>query len=84
MFERQAMQMETTRVFTNGRSQAVRIPREYRFDVDEVYINKVGETVMLTPKAALASAFDAGAAMLSEDFLAEGLPEHIPSEREEL
>ena len=41
--------METTRVFTNGRSQAVRIPKEYRFAVDEVYINKIGDTVMLTP-----------------------------------
>ena len=32
--------MEIAKVFTNGRSQAVRIPKEYRFDVDELYINK--------------------------------------------
>ena len=37
--------MEIAKVFTNGRSQAVRIPKEYRFDVDELYINKIGETV---------------------------------------
>ena len=69
---------------TNGRSQAVRIPRQYRFDVDEVYINKVGDTLMLTPKASLAVAFDAGAAALTDDFLADGMPEALPSRRDEL
>lgn len=76
--------METTRVFTNGRSQAVRIPRQYRFDVDEVYINKVGDVLMLTPKSSLAAAFDAGASALSEDFLVDGIPDSIPSRRDEL
>jgi antitoxin VapB len=76
--------METTRVFTNGRSQAVRIPRQYRFDVDEVYINKVGDVLMLTPKASLAAAFDAGAAVLTEDFLADGIPDSVPSRRDEM
>ena len=76
--------MEIARVFTNGRSQAVRIPKEYRFDVDELYINKIGETVVLTPVCALAEAFDNGIKMLSEDFLSDGIPESIPSERLEL
>jgi virulence-associated protein VagC len=31
-------QIEKARVFRNGRSQAVRIPAEYRFQSDEVYI----------------------------------------------
>lgn len=31
---------KTAKVFTTGRSQAVRLPREYRFDVDEVYIRR--------------------------------------------
>ena len=76
--------METARVFTNGRSQAVRIPKEYRFDVDEVYINKIGDVLMLTPVKALADAFDRGASMLTEDFLADGMPESTASERLEL
>ena len=76
--------MEIARVFTNGRSQAVRIPKEYRFDVDEVYINKIGNALVLVPKADLASEFEKGAAMLSEDFLAEGLPNSVPSVREAL
>ncbi len=69
--------MGTVRIFSNGRSQAVRIPKEYRFDVDEVYINKIGNVLVLVPKADLASEFEKGAAMLSEDFLAEGLPNSI-------
>ncbi len=76
--------METARVFTNGRSQAVRIPKQYRFDVDEVYINKIGDTLMLTPVADLGKTFDAGAKMLTEDFLAGEMPDSVPSKRESL
>ncbi len=42
--------MKTARIFTNGRSQAVRLPKEFRFDSDEVYVNKVQGIVMLIPK----------------------------------
>ncbi len=38
------------KVFKNGRSQAIRIPKEYRVDSDEVYIEKVGETLVIRPK----------------------------------
>ena len=76
--------METTRVFTNGRSQAVRIPKAYRFDKDEVYINKIGDILVLTAKSALAKAFDQGAALLTEDFLADGVPGSIDSPRVDL
>ena len=76
--------MNTTRVFTNGRSQAVRIPKNYRFDVDEVFINKIGDAVVLTPARSLARAFDEGAAMLTDDFLNDGVPESKPSKRESL
>ena len=67
--------MNTVKVITNKESQTVRIPKSYRFDVDEVYVNKVGETLMLTPVSALGSVFDAGVSMLTEDFLAEEMPE---------
>ncbi len=32
--------MDTAKVFENGRSQAVRLPKEYRFEEDHVYIKK--------------------------------------------
>lgn len=39
------------KLFWNGRSQAVRLPKEFRFDGDEVEISREGEVVILTPVA---------------------------------
>jgi len=41
---------KTAKLFKNGRSQAVRLPKEFRFDGDEVYIQKIDDMVVLTPK----------------------------------
>lgn len=41
--------MEIVKVFKNGRSQAVRIPRKYRFSTDQVRIQKRGDQLILTP-----------------------------------
>ncbi len=41
--------MQTARIFNNGNSQAVRLPKEFRFDEDEVIIKKVGDMVILLP-----------------------------------
>ena len=38
------------KVFKNGRSQAVRIPKEFRLNCDEVYIEKVGDNLIVKPK----------------------------------
>ncbi|HYR89331.1 MAG TPA: antitoxin [Terriglobia bacterium] len=40
---------KTAKLFRNGRSQAVRLPREFRFEGDEVRIRQVGEGVLLEP-----------------------------------
>ena len=42
--------VSTAKVFTTGRSQAVRLPKAFRFDTDEVTIEKVGNAVVLRPK----------------------------------
>ena len=42
--------MKTAKLFANGQSQAVRLPKDYRFSGDEVGIMKVGEVVLLYPK----------------------------------
>jgi antitoxin VapB len=42
--------METAKLFKNGRSQAVRLPRKYSFPGEEVYVKKVNGVVMLIPK----------------------------------
>lgn len=41
--------METARVFWSGRSQAVRLPKEFRFEGDEVRIRRHGAAVILEP-----------------------------------
>ena len=41
--------METAKLFQNGKSQAVRLPKEFRFDSDRVYIKRLGNAVVLLP-----------------------------------
>lgn len=76
--------IKIAKVFMSGRSQAVRIPLEYKFDEDELFVNRIGKTLMLTPKSALKESLIEGAALIPEDFMEEGLPEEIPVKREEL
>jgi antitoxin VapB len=40
---------QIARLFPNGQSQAVRLPKEYRFDGDRVYVTRVGKAVVLLP-----------------------------------
>ncbi len=42
--------MKTAKIFLNGQSQAVRLPKEFRFDDSEVYIKKSGNVVQLIPR----------------------------------
>ena len=60
--------MHTTRVFTNGNSQAVRLPREFRFDGGEVVIKKVGDMVILFPKQYKGARFKQLLAAFDADF----------------
>jgi antitoxin VapB len=41
--------METAKLFPNGQSQAVRLPKEFRFEGDRVYIRRLGPAVILLP-----------------------------------
>ena len=41
---------KVAKVFKNGRSQAVRIPKEFRLDTDEVLIERKGASLILTPR----------------------------------
>ncbi len=42
--------MDTAKLFKNGRSQAVRLPKEFRFEGDEVMVTRLGAAVVLLPK----------------------------------
>jgi antitoxin VapB len=43
--------MDTAKLFSSGRSQAVRLPKEYRFEGTEVFVKHFGNGVLLLPKA---------------------------------
>ncbi|SKA67715.1 antitoxin VapB [Thiothrix eikelboomii] len=63
--------MQTTRVFMSDNSQAVRIPKEFQFDVDEIEIFKRGDEVILRKRPRnLAEAFEHIPCM-PEDFMAD-------------
>lgn len=74
----------TTKPFMSGRSQAIRIPQQYRFDDEEVVINKVGECLMITPASSMQRLFYYGASLLTDDFLAGGRPEETANTRTDL
>jgi antitoxin VapB len=64
------------KVFRSGNSQAVRLPKDFRFDVEEVEISREGDAVILRPRqdvsvrwSSLRAAVDRG---FSADFMAEG------------
>ncbi len=62
--------MKTAKLFQNGQSQAVRLPKEFRFTGTEVFIKKTGNaTILLPTQNPWASLFDALGAF-SSDFMA--------------
>ncbi len=65
--------MEIAKVFNNGGSQTVRLPRGCRFNQDEVLVNRIGKTVILVPKDDPWSSMLQGLGMFSEDFLNNGV-----------
>jgi len=68
------------KIFMNGRSQAVRLPKEYRFDTDEVYITKQGSNVIITEKKPTWDEFFDSESAFDDDFLKDRLDTQ-PQER---
>ncbi len=74
--------MQTAKLFHNGNSQAVRLPKAFQFEGNAVEILRRGDEVILRKiPADLGEAFDLLAAM-PEDFFAEGRNDPPPQERE--
>lgn len=61
--------MDTAKLFKNGRSQAVRLPKAFRFEGDEVFIKKAGDAVILIPYYAPWSTLVDSLQLFSADFL---------------
>ena len=63
--------MQTAKLFTNGRSQAVRLPKEYRFAGDDVYIKGYQGIVILLPKDSPWASLMDSLGRFSSDFMDE-------------
>lgn len=79
--------VDTAKIFTTGRSQAVRLPKAYRFTTSEVTIERQGDAVILRPKldsATWAQQVLAAVAAFEPDFKLERAEEWTQSDREPL
>ena len=69
--------METAKLFMNGRSQAVRLPKGFRFEGEEVFVKRVGNAVVLLPRRHSWEALYGSLGSFSEDFMEDrGQPTH--------
>ncbi|MDE0386200.1 MAG: type II toxin-antitoxin system VapB family antitoxin [Defluviicoccus sp.] len=75
---------KTAKLFWSGRSQAVRLPKEFRMDGAEVRIRRQGTAVILEPIPSDWAWLDTVAGAFSEDFFAEGRGEPVLAPREGL
>lgn len=76
--------MDTAKVFENGRSQAIRLPKKFRFDVDEVIVQKLGDAVLLAPKESVWKIFMDGLNGFTDDIFDGGRNQGEQQERETL
>lgn len=74
------MQQQTTKVFKSGNSQAVRLPRDFRVECEEVLIRKQGRNIIISPLPSSWKGFMEDMPPLSDDFSVEGaeLPNDVP------
>ena len=63
--------MVCTKVFTSGNSQAVRIPKEFHIDSSELYIKKIGSTIILFPQSKPWENLKKSLSEFTDDFMAE-------------
>ncbi|HEV7428134.1 MAG TPA: type II toxin-antitoxin system VapB family antitoxin [Thermoanaerobaculia bacterium] len=76
--------METAKVFWSGRSQAVRLPKEFRVDAREVRLKKRGQQIIMEPVPETWDWLDAIAGTLDQDFLDAVREQPAAAERPEL
>lgn len=63
--------MVTAKLFQNGKSQAVRLPKEFRFEGDRVIVKRVGEAIVLLPFRAPWKTMLDSLALFSQDYLSD-------------
>ena len=77
--------MSVAKIFNNGGSQAVRLPKECRFEPDQkVIIKKIGYMVVMVPEDKINVLFESSFGSASPDFFVEGRVQDIQDERDSL
>jgi len=76
--------MQSAKLFQNGRSQAVRLPKEFQFSGDEVFIQRHGDAVILIPHEKAWEVFMEGITSFSDDFMKNGRDQGQDQKREPL
>ncbi|MDX9898225.1 MAG: type II toxin-antitoxin system VapB family antitoxin [Spirochaetia bacterium] len=76
--------MLSSKVFISGNSQAIRLPKEYQVDEKELYIQKIGSTIILFPKTNPWETFVNSLDEFTDDFMIDGRNQPEMQEREEL
>jgi antitoxin VapB len=76
--------MKTSKVFKSGNSQAIRLPKEYQVKDKELYIKKVGSTILLFSKENPWEAFERSLTEFTDDFMEEGRNQPLAQNREGL
>ena len=76
--------MYTVKVFEDGGGQAVRLPEKFRFDVDEVMAQKLGDAVLLAPKSSAWDVFMDGLEGFTDDIFDGGRDQGVQYEGEPL
>ena len=76
--------MQTVKVFKSGNSQAVRIPKEFSIEEKELYIQKIGNTLVLTSMNDPWSSLRKSLTMFSEDVFSNGREQPKNQEREDI
>jgi antitoxin VapB len=76
--------MQSAKLFINGRSQAVRLPKEFQFSGNDVLIQKVGDAVILLPHDKSWEVFLHGLNSFTEDFMDQGREQGNNQERDDM
>jgi antitoxin VapB len=63
--------MDSAKLFQNGKSQAVRLPKEYRFHGSKVYLKRMGNAIILIPEHDSWQSMVESLTLFSEDFMTE-------------
>lgn len=72
------------KIFKNGASQAVRLPRDFRFEAEEVCIKRIGSAVLLFPRDSAWDLMGEALGQVDDDFMAERDQPERPDERQAL